>query len=92
MTQAINTWPVVLITAPMDLYLGGAPNPYAYSVPKASTNPIRALVFDSGAVGQVQYRIDGTGDWNMMTQVTDNPHLWAGVPIQQARPCTDGNP
>ena len=78
-TQAINTWPMVLITAPMDVYLGGTPNPYAYSVPSSSTNPIRALVFDSNTVTLVQYQIDGAGTWNMMTQVVDNPHLWEGV-------------
>jgi len=78
-TQAINTWPMVLITAPMDVYLGRAPNPYAYSVPSSSTNPIRALVFDSNTVTQVQYRIDGTGNWNAMTPVAGNQYLWEGV-------------
>jgi hypothetical protein len=78
-SQAINTWPIVLITAPMDLYLGGAPNPYAYSVPNSNTNPIRALVFDSNTVTLVQYRIDGTASWSAMTSVTGNPHLWEGV-------------
>lgn len=77
-TQAKGTWPVVLITAPMDLYLGGAPNPYAYPVPNASTNPIRALVF-ANTVGTVQYRVDGTGDWHTMNPVAGNAHLWEGV-------------
>jgi hypothetical protein len=78
-TQAINTWPMVLITAPMDVYLGGAPNPYAYSVPSLSTNPIRALVFDTNTVTQVHYRIDGSENWNAMTPIIGNPHLWEGI-------------
>jgi hypothetical protein len=79
-TQPVNTWPVVLITAPMDRYLGGIVNPYAYSVPKSSANPIRALVFDTAAVTQVQYRIDAAGSWYPMQRTaTSNPsypHLW----------------
>ena len=79
-TQNVNTWPVVLITAPMDRYLGGIVNPYAYSVPKSSANPIRALVFDTAAVSQVQYRIDSAGSWYPMQRAaTSNPsypHLW----------------
>ena len=38
-TQAIDTWPVVLITAPLNQYLGGAFNPYAYAVPNATAPP-----------------------------------------------------
>jgi hypothetical protein len=79
-TQNVNTWPVVLITAPMDRNLGGIVNPYAYSVPNSSVNPIRALVFDTAAVSQVQYRIDAAGSWYPMQRTaTSNPnypHLW----------------
>ena len=79
-TQTVNTWPVVLITAPMDRYLGGTVNPFAYSVSKAPANPIRALVFDTAAVSQVQYRIDSAGSWfPMQRAATGNPsypHLW----------------
>ena len=82
-TENVNHWPAVLITAPLDKYVGTvAPpvvNPYVYNVPNSSTNPIRALVFDSNPVTLVQYRIDEAGDWNAMTQVIANPHLWEGV-------------
>jgi hypothetical protein len=82
-TQTVNTWPVVLITAPMDRYLGGLVNPYAYSVPKSSANPIRALVFDAAAVSQVQYRIDSAGSWYPMQRTAASnpsyPHLWEAV-------------
>lgn len=82
-TENVNNWPAVLITAPLDKYVGTVVppvvNPYAYSVPNSSTNPIRALVFDSNTVTLVQYRIDEAGQWNAMTQVVDNPHLWEGV-------------
>lgn len=78
-TQAINTWPVVLITAPMDFHLGAAPNPYAYSVPNSNANPLRALVFDANTVNEVLYRVDGTANWSTMTAVAGNPHLWEGV-------------
>ena len=68
----INQWPVVLITAPIDKNLGGK-NPYAYSIPAAKTNPIRALVFDKNPIIRVQYRIDG-GKWHSMLRV--NSYLW----------------
>jgi len=79
-TQNVSSWPVVLITAPMDRYLGGIVNPYTYSIPNSSANPIRALVFDTAAVSQVQYRIDTAGSWYPMQRTaTSNPnypHLW----------------
>jgi hypothetical protein len=79
-TQTVNTWPVVLITAPMDKYLGGTVNPYTYSIPNSATNPIRALVFDTAALNQVQYRIDAAGSWYPMQRTAVNnpnyPHLW----------------
>jgi hypothetical protein len=80
-TQTVNTWPAVLITAPMDRYLGGAVNPYSYSVPNGSSNPIRALVFDKNAILTVQYRIDGSSSWFPMSRMVEatNPHLWEAM-------------
>ncbi len=74
-TQAIGKWPLILITTPVNHDLGGVSNPYAYEIPTASNNPIRALVFDAATVSQVRYRIDG-GNWNSMQRVSDNPKLW----------------
>ena len=80
-TQAVGTWPVVLITAPMDRNLGKNVNPYTYSVTNSAANPIRALVFDTGTVNQVQYRIDMAGSWYPMqrTSGTNYPHLWEAL-------------
>jgi hypothetical protein len=77
-TQTVNAWPAVLITAPMDRYLGGTVNPYAYTVPNGSSNSIRALVFDKNAIITVQYRIDGSSSWFPMARMAEatNPHLW----------------
>jgi hypothetical protein len=72
----INTWPIVLITTPIDKNLGGT-NPYAYQVPESETNPIRALVFDENSVTQVQYSIDG-GAWYPMANVGATP-LWEAL-------------
>jgi hypothetical protein len=74
-TPSTNAWPVVLITAPVDRHIGGAENPYAYTVPASSTNPIRALVFDSGPISSVSYRIDSGATWHPMTRVGTTP-LW----------------
>ncbi len=75
-TRPVNAWPVVLITAPVDRYIGTAVNPYSYTVPNAIDNPIRALVFDTGTITSVTYRIDGGTTWYPMTRVTSNPALW----------------
>jgi len=75
-TRPVNSWPVVLITAPVDRYMGTAVNPYSYTVPNAIDNPIRALVFDTGTITSVSYRIDGATTWHPMTQVASNPALW----------------
>ena len=48
-------------------------------MPNGSTNPIRALVFDTVTVSQVTYRIDGAGTWFPMTKNASNPNLWEGV-------------
>jgi hypothetical protein len=78
-TQAVKTWPVVLITAPVNNKIGVAANPYSYTIPNSPTNPIRALVFDPGTVSQVRFRIDGAATWLSMTQSGDNPKLWQAV-------------
>ena len=75
----VGTWPVVLITAPVDRTLGATANPYSYSVPAAADNPIRALVFDAGAVSSVLYRIDAEATWHPMSPVTGNSRLYEGI-------------
>ena len=75
----VGTWPVVLITAPVDRTLGATANPYSYSVPAAADNPIRALVFDAGAVSSVLYRIDAEATWHPMSPVTGNARLYEGI-------------
>ncbi|WP_224984848.1 fibronectin type III domain-containing protein [Geomonas agri] len=76
-TQTKGTWPVVLITAPVDRRLGGVVTPYAYNVTNSATNPVRALVFDPATVTQVQFRVNG-GSWQPMQNVSGNPALWQG--------------
>ena len=81
-TQTVKTWPVVIVSTPMNKYLGGNVNPYTYSIPNSAANPIRALVFDVGTVSQVQYRIDAAGLWYPMKQTANNPnypHLWEAI-------------
>ena len=77
-TQSVKTWPVVLITSPMNRRLGGTINPYAYNVTSSAGNPVRALVFDPAPVTLVQFRING-GIWHPMTSVPGNPRLWQGA-------------
>jgi hypothetical protein len=74
--QTVNTWPAVLITAPMDWNLGGGPNPYSYKVPNSATNPVRALVFDPATVSSVQFRADA-GVWKPMSP--EAAHVWQGT-------------
>lgn len=78
-TQNINTWPVVLITAPVNNMIGSSPNPYAYTVPSSATNPIRALVFDPATLTQVRFRIDGAATWYPMAKNPDNTKQWLGT-------------
>lgn len=78
-TRKVDSWPLVLITAPVDYNIGGAANPYAYGVPIAPNNPIRALAFDSGTISQVRYRVDGAAPWYPMQQVAGNPRLWEAL-------------
>jgi hypothetical protein len=76
--QTTDTWPVVLITAPLDRQVGGATDPCAYSVPNSATNPIRALVFDKAAISLVRFRID-SGTWVTMSRVPGSTALWQGT-------------
>jgi VCBS repeat-containing protein len=77
-TQPVGTWPVVLITAPVNRYVGTASNPYAYTVPAAAADPIRALVFDPGNVSVVQFRVDGA-TWQPMSRVSGTASQWTGA-------------
>jgi Calcineurin-like phosphoesterase len=70
-------WPVVLITAPVDRCLGECANPFTYEVPQSPANPIRALIFDSNPVTQVQFRIDGSANWQDMQRINGTP-IWEG--------------
>jgi hypothetical protein len=83
-----GTWPVVLITAPLNAYAGAEPNPYAYTVPAAADNPIRALVFDVATNPEVTYRIDAGTTWYPMTRVADGP-LWQATWNASALPAGD---
>jgi hypothetical protein len=78
-TRTVNTWPLVLITAPVDRYVGSAVNPYAYTVPAASDNFVRALAFDTGAISQVRFRIDGGTTWYTMTRAAAGSPVWQGA-------------
>ncbi len=72
-----DVWPVVMITAPVDQCLGACANPFPYEVPQGPANPIRALIFDPNPVTQVQFRIDGSADWQDMQRVNGTP-IWEG--------------
>ncbi len=72
-----DQWPVVLITAPLDRCLGECPNTFAYEVPRAYANPVRALVFDKNPITAVQFRIDGSTTWQNMQPVDGGP-VWQG--------------
>ncbi|MCD6485968.1 MAG: metallophosphoesterase [Syntrophobacterales bacterium] len=84
----VETWPVVLITAPVDRNLGTDDSPYAYSIDDLNPKPIRALVFDANPVTQVRFRVDATGDWQPMTQVSGNPYLWEAF-LDDASPLSE---
>jgi len=72
-----GTWPVVLITAPVDHNLGDTPQPFAYEIPQGQANPVRALVFDQNLVTSVQFRVDADSTWQDMQKSADSP-LWTG--------------
>ena len=76
-----NEWPVVLITAPTDKYLGHG-NPYinTYTVHPSDSNPVRALVFcdpNYASILSVKLTIDGA-DVGIMNPVSGNERLWEG--------------
>ncbi len=77
--QPVGTWPLVLVTAPVNRGVGTATNPYVYDVPAASSNPIRTLVFDAGPVGSVRFRIDGGTAWTSMNRVSGTAAQWEGT-------------
>ena len=75
-TFAAAQWPYVVITAPVDVGLGGG-NPRAYSVPPGwDACPVRALVFGDRAPDGVRFQVDG-GPWIAMTEATT--HVWTGT-------------
>lgn len=78
-TRTVDSWPVVLITAPVDRFVGSAVNPYAYTVPASGTNFVRALVFDAGAVSQVRFRVDAGATWYPMSRVATGSPVWQGA-------------
>ena len=78
-TRTVDSWPLVLITAPVDKYVGSAVNPYAYTVPASSTNFVRALAFDTAAISLVRFRIDGGATWYPMSRVADGSPVWQGA-------------
>ena len=77
-TQAIGTWPIVMITTPMDRNLGKNVHPLLkYTIPEGTNNPLRALLFDPNISTCVaEYRIDGASVWHLMSKVPANPNLW----------------
>ncbi len=71
----IGAWPIVLITAPLDVSLGGS-NPYAYTVSaNHDANPVRALVFDENPPTSVWFSVDGGGAVAMEEL---EPSVWQG--------------
>ena len=78
LTQAIDRWPVVMITTPMDRNLGKNAHPLlGYTVPNGTENPLRALLFDPNpSACTAEYRIDGSTIWHPMSRVVTNPNLW----------------
>lgn len=78
-TRNAYDWPMVMITAPVDIDLGIMDTPFYldYEVTNVPSNPIRALAFDVGAITAVQYRIDGVGEWHNLNHL--NGPLWVGT-------------
>ena len=74
-----ETWPVVMITAPVNRMIGSTVNPFAYPVPASASNFVRALVFDAGAISSVSYRIDGGTTWTPMNRVASGSPIWQGT-------------
>ena len=81
----VNEWPLIVITAPLDLGLGGG-NPFTYVVSADyEANPVRVLVFDEITPSFVRFRVND-GDWIPMTDANDP--LWEGT--FDARPLAAG--
>ncbi len=78
-TRTVKSWPVVLITAPVDRYYGNVTNPYGYDVEASTSSPIRALAFDPGGISRMDYRIDGSSTWYPMTNISTEPKLWSAA-------------
>ena len=80
-THAIDRWPVVMITTPMDRNLGKNVHPLlGYTVPNGTGNPLRALLFDPNTSGSTaEYRIDSSTTWYPMSRVVTNPNLWEAL-------------
>ncbi len=74
-----GSWPFVLITTPVDRYIGGALNPYAYTMAASSTSRIRALVFDAKAITSVSYHIDGSATWYPMNRMATGSPVYEGA-------------
>ena len=77
-TQEIKSWPVVMITTPMDRNLGKNAHPLlGYTIPNGTGNPLRALLFDTNTSdSNASYRIDGEAVWHSMDRVETNQNLW----------------
>jgi predicted MPP superfamily phosphohydrolase len=70
----LETWPVAMITSPMDRDLIRT----AYDIPNNTKSaPVRALVFDTMPIDSVQFRID-MGIWQNMTNSSSIEPLWNG--------------
>ncbi len=70
--QALNSWPAVIITCPIDRGL----TMQAFDIDSNLTAvPIRALVFDVNDIISAEFRIDG-GSWHSMNQASINEYLW----------------
>jgi hypothetical protein len=72
-----GAWPVVLITAPVDIDLGETSQPFAYEIPQGRANPVRALVFDPNPVTSVVFCIDDNAVCREMVPSADG-RLWQG--------------
>lgn len=83
-----DPWPLIVVSAPaeskwinkaVDGTETTAVNPHAPVVPKAcKTAPLRALVFSTGSVASVEFKIDSGASANM-TKSASNNALWKGT-------------
>ena len=79
--SADDPWPLIVVTAPVDARLGPGNDtidPYAPPVPtRCAEAPVRALVFDEGAVTAVRFRWDD-GGWTDMARWPAEEAQWRG--------------